>query len=68
MLSLDEMAKREYNKDKCVYKRAHAMAYDGCYNCDGFDYNCSSYQLQKRANQIKKEDEDLLKVEELDDD
>lgn len=51
MLSIEEMVKKEADGDKCIYKRANAAAFDYCYICDGFNYNCESYQLQMSAKE-----------------
>ena len=53
MQSIEEMAKKEYEKEMCVFKAACAMAKDQCYVCDGFDYNCESYEIQLECKKIK---------------
>ena len=46
------------------------MAFDACYICDGYNFNCESYQIQLNAKEVNKmaQDEDLLKLEDLDED
>ena len=51
-VSLKQMAKKERKFEMCVFKQACAMAYDKCYICDGFDYNCTSYQIQIETDRL----------------
>ena len=48
MISLEQMAEIESNKDLCVFKKAHSIMYDCCVSCDGRNYNCESYNIQSK--------------------
>ena len=53
-LSLETIAEEENREDECVYKKAHCYCYIECKKCDGYNYNCSSYEIQqsiKKQNQ-----------------
>jgi hypothetical protein len=53
-LSLETMARKESEKEMCIFKQASAIPSYECYECDGFNYNCESYKIQLIAEKISK--------------